>query len=314
MQRIKAFFILMMLFISSQLSAREVITTLEPKKILMGEHAMLSFTIEYPAGARLEIPVFNEKINEKIEILNHGSNDTLVVPNRREVVTIKRELRITSWEEGYHAIAPFSFLVIDGRDTLYMESEPLLLEVEPFSIEEHTDLKDIKAIQSAPITLAELKYYILGAVVLALLIWGLIRYLKNRKVAPEPESIWEKPEIPAHIAAISSLEQLKAMKLWQQGKVKEYHVRLTDIIRHYIEKRFRVGAMEMTSSEIMHAVEPLAEIDTVRHDLLSILQRADLVKFAKAEPLPNENDQSMSLAFDFVQQTKEKGEINANET
>jgi hypothetical protein len=314
MHKLKAFFIVLLLLLNIQLWAREVITTLEPNKLLIGEHATLSFTIEYPARARLEIPVFNEMINEKIEILHYGSNDTIREPGRNDVVTINRKLRVTSWEEGFHAIAPFSFLLIDGNDTIYMESEPLLLEVETFSIEEHTDLKDIKDIQSAPITLAELKYYILGLIILALFIWWLVRYFKNRKVAPEPESIWEKPEIPAHIAAISSLEQLKAMKLWQQGKVKEYHVRLTDIVRHYIEKRFNVGAMEMTTSEIMHALEPVSNIDSVRPDLLSILQLADLVKFAKGEPLPNENDHSMSLAFDFVHQTKEQEETKNNET
>ncbi len=294
-----------LLLLLAQLIAQSQVaqTSLEPSKILIGEHSILTFTIALPKDKSLQLPVFNEKINEKVEIVNYGTTDTLAGTNPGERI-IKRSLVVTSWEEGYHAIAPFNFLIVHENDTIVVESEPILLEVEPFSIEEHTDLKDIKPIVTVPITLAELKYYILAAILLALIIWLLVRYLKNRKRKPVAESIWEKPDIPAYIAAISSLEQLKSEKLWQQGFVKDYHSRLTDIIRHYIEKRFGVLALEKTTGELFIAMKPVKEAEQVMKPLKDCLELADLVKFAKHSPSPSENETSMDIAFEFVNHTK----------
>jgi hypothetical protein len=294
-----------LLFICSPLFSQEVNVSLDPEKILIGEQAKIRFEMNVPDGQLLIIPVFNETVNEKIEIINYGLNDT-IRNGTSNTLTINRTLTVTSWEEGFHAIAPFVFYGVSGSDTIIVETEPLLLEVEPFSIEEQTDLKDIKSIFSAPVTLAELKYYILGILLLGLLIWLLIRYLKTRKKVPVVDSIWEKPDIPAHVAAISSLEELKAQQLWQNGKVKEYYSRLTDIIRHYMEKRFHINALEMTTSEIMEAVKQIQEIKPVRNTLESILVLADLVKFAKQVPSSTENEMSLDGAFELVKRTREE--------
>jgi len=283
--------------------AQSVSTTLEPSKILIGEQSVITFTIEVPRGKNLQMPVFNERFNEKIEIIDYGTTDTLT-DRSNDGLTIKRSLIITSWEEGFHAIAPFNFLLIEGADTLLVESEPVLYEVQTLSMEENTDLKDIKPIISVPITLAELKYYILGAILAAVLVWLFIRYLKRRKKKPVPESIWEKPDIPAHVAAISSLELLKSEKLWQQGFIKVYHTRLTDIVRHYIEKRFGVQALEMTTHELLIAMDTVIEAREVMAPLKDSLELADLVKFAKHIPSPSENETSMDIAFEFVNHTK----------
>ncbi len=295
--------VLALVLYSQEAKAESATATLDPTKIPIGGSAQLHIQIEYSSEAILQMPVFNEKINEKIEILDYGSNDT-VRDRNMGLIRISKTLDITSWEEGFHAIAPISFLLIENDDTLTLETEPLLLEVEPFAVEENADLKDIKTIMHVPVTLAELKYYIIGAIVLLILIWLIYKYLKNRKKTPPPVSVWEKPDIPAHIAALGSLEKLKDKKLWQQGKVKLYHIELTDIMRKYIHKRYGVHALEMTTAEIMFALHhhlEKGENDTI---LRSILELADLVKFAKYQPTPEENEASMDAAFRFVNDTK----------
>jgi hypothetical protein len=303
MHKTKAFFILVIVLSFFRLNGQQVTTSLEPRKILIGERAVFSFSITVPSESRTQLPVFNEKLIEKIEILNYGVTDSLPSTDASKSTIFSRSLTVTSWEEGLHVIEPFDLLLITGTDTVVVQTEAVLLEVEPFVVGED-ELKDIKPIRKAPVTLAEIKYYILAAILLALLIWFLIRYLKTRKKAPIIESIWEKPDIPAHVAAINSLEKLRAMKLWQQGKVKEYYVILNDIERHYIEKRFQVGAMEMTSSEILQIMKPRIESEHLNDILHSTLFLADMVKFAKYTPTPTENEMSMDMAFEFVNQTK----------
>ena len=300
---IAGFVLPLLVFSSMMIKAQEVTVSLEPSQIFIGEQATLTFTVNAGRDATIVFPVFQDEMHDKIEVLHFGTQDTLA-SGHENIITITNRLRITSWEEGFHAIAPFTFTIISQSDTLLVESDPVLLEVAEFSIDEHTNLKDIKSILSAPITLAELKWYIIGIILLALLVFLLIKYLRKRKPKPQPQTIWQKPEVPAHIAAIGSLENLKAKKLWQQGKVKEYHIELTDILRHYIEKRFTVGAMEMTTSEIMTALQNKKDLEESREDLQMMLQLADLVKFAKYAPSPIENENSMDKAFEFVRKTK----------
>ncbi len=289
--------------------AQEVSTSLEPSKILIGDHSILSFSIEKPTESTLYFPAFEENLDDKIEIINYGITDT-VISEDRKVTTLFRKLTITSWEEGLYPIVPFDFVYIRDGDTLVVESEPVLLEVKEPVLDEQAELKDIKSILSIPVTLAEVLPWILLALAVIAAAFLIYRYLKKRKKQPPTETIWEKPEIPAHVAAISSLEKLKSQKLWQQGKVKLYYIELTDILRHYIEKRFRIRALEMTTDEIMIAVKPILENAEVYENLNNILVLADLVKFARHTPLEAENENCMDNSMEFVRDTMIREVIN----
>ena len=106
--------------------------------------------------------------------------------------------------------------------------------------------------------------------------------------------------------AIKELDEIKQQKLWQQGRSKEYYTLITDTLRKYIEERFGINAMEMTSGEILDLIRKNSEAQSVYDNLRQILQLADFVKFAKMNPLPDENDLSMMNAYLFVNQTKEE--------
>lgn len=298
------FFILILLFfVRPQTFGQDSQTSLEPNTIFIGQHAILSFEITYPDGSILLGGIPEEGIHQHIEILHHGAFDTISPPGSQSI-TLRRSIRITSWEEGFHAIPPIVFTAISGSDTLMIQTDPLLLEVMEFSIEEHTDLKDIRSILSVPLTWADLKYYIIGALLLIALIYLIIRYFRRPKKQPEPASVWHKPEVPAHVAALGSLETLKAKELWQKGKIKQYHIELTDIIRHYLEKRFHTAALEMTTAEIMLAMNSKDLTDDEKEILKAMLELADLVKFARYTADAPENESSMDMAFQFVNQTK----------
>ena len=116
----------------------------------------------------------------------------------------------------------------------------------------------------------------------------------------------EEPKLPPHEQAIKELDEIKQQKLWQQGRSKEYYTLITDTLRKYIEERFGINAMEMTSGEILELIRKNSEAQSVYDNLRQILQLADFVKFAKMNPLPDENDLSMMNAYLFVNQTKEE--------
>src|SRR5690606_27122692 len=94
---------------------------------------------------------------------------------------------------------------------------------------------------------------ILGVLLVAGLIWYIIRKRKNKPVKLAPA----KPVIPLHTIVLDQLNALRAQKLWEQGRVKEYHSELTDIVREYLEKRYHINALEQTSEEIFSGLKHL---------------------------------------------------------
>ena len=94
---------------------------------------------------------------------------------------------------------------------------------------------------------------------------------------------------------------------------KEFYIKLTDVLRRYIYERGGINAMEMTSGEILIEIRKLAEVDSVYDNLKQILSTADLVKFAKYKPYPDENDLSMVNAYFFVNQTREPDPVPKEE-
>ena len=133
---------------------------------------------------------------------------------------------------------------------------------------------------------------------------GILLYYYMRKKRLKEMGIFEEiPSRPAHKVALEALRALESEHLWQRGKVKEYYSMLTDIVRTYIERRFEVKAMEITTDEIMSAPEIMEIEKPPKENLQEILVRADLVKFAKFQPLPEENEKSLSLAISFVEST-----------
>ena len=137
------------------------------------------------------------------------------------------------------------------------------------------------------------------AAIVALVIYFKRRKPKEKEVAPPP------PPVPAHIIAMRELEELRAKKLCEQGFVKEHCAGLADILRAYIEKRYRVPALEQTTDELMAALRISALSKDKHTELQNLLQLADLAKFAKWKPSLPETDNMLASAIAFVQQTAE---------
>ena len=119
-----------------------------------------------------------------------------------------------------------------------------------------------------------------------------------------------EPKLPPHQQAMNEIERIKSEKIWQKGQPKDYYTELTDTLRQYIKDRFGFNAMEMTSTEIIDKLLETNDKEALS-DLRVLFQTADLVKFAKHNPMMNENDANLLNAIDFINETKEKEDENA---
>ena len=131
------------------------------------------------------------------------------------------------------------------------------------------------------------------------------RYFNRR---PITRRVVVKPAEQPHKWAIREIEKIKGEKTWNAEDAKDYYIRLTDVLRGYIERRFQFNAKEMTTAEILDRLIRAKDEATLR-ELRQILETADLVKFAKYAATVGENDANLARAVEFINETKSEAEL-----
>lgn len=254
--------------------AAQAVATLSADTIALGDQTVLTVHLArtYPSTDML------------------SSNGIVAISQQFDTATHTQQTVLTSFEPGLHHVR------VSPDDSLPL----MVLDVEIDTA--NAEIRDIAPIEQVPYTFWEVfRWVLLALAVLALAFLGWWFYTHRSRVqellgTAEPADTRTPEE-----RALDSLEALRTQKLWQAGKVKEYHTELTDIVRRFIEESTSIRATDMTSDET------LAEVESGKWNVESTLLRdifstADLVKFAKSEPLPHEHDRSMAQAVDFVKQ------------
>lgn len=139
-------------------------------------------------------------------------------------------------------------------------------------------------------------------IAIALAALGVVVYLLYKKNGPG--LLPRKRVILPYPLAVSRLNDLKRRKLAESGNDKEYYTELTDILRQYLEGRFGVQAREMTSTQIIEAMQSDSRIANEVEALVPMFETADFVKFAKMHAPVDENTRSFGLVRSFVERTK----------
>lgn len=146
-------------------------------------------------------------------------------------------------------------------------------------------------------------YAFLGFIVFLIALYFVVTYLKKGKEEVEEKTV--EIILPADIVAIRDLNLLKEKELWQNGDAKGYHTELTRIMRQYIENRYGVQALEMTSSQLKRELYQKSIDPQIVGRFDDILQIADKVKFAKGSTGPELNIRFLEEAYNIVAETKE---------
>lgn len=280
---------------------------IEPDSIFIGDQFDFIIEVEKDLVQTTLFPEFTPQGESLIELVEVMPIDTLERDGRR--LKIAQRYRLAAFQEGLINMGKPGVLYADKNivDTLYT-TDSLVLKVATFQIDSTSQsIYDLKPQLTLPFKLAEIRGYLMWGLLLAALIalalYGLHRYLEAR--GRHLKDLFKPaPPEPPHVVAIKALEALHHQKLWQNNKHKLYYSTLTDILRTYIAGRWGVGAMEMTSDEIIAAMREVELPEKARMDLTSVLMDADLVKFAKFTPEAEQNESDYTKVYYFVEETK----------
>lgn len=304
--------IFVVLFPKGELFSQQykVSSSLDSTTILIGDQIKLHLDAEMPLNAKVVFPDFKDTITGKIEVVKTFRADSSKKDGKLHV---RQDLLITSFDSGYHSIPPLNIAFQNGQSRDTLRTVPLSLMVHSLPVDTTKEIKDIKAPLGVPFSILDYWQYILGFFGLVFVVFAIWYIVKLRK--KEPLFGGPRPADPPHIIALRELDSLRAEKLWQNNKTKQYYTRLTEIIRTYIESRYGIVAMEMTSEEILEALKNAQMEDYSQIELLQkMFQTSDLVKFAKGQPLPDENEINLLNAYQFVNNTKIMASIQAENT
>ncbi len=299
------FFVLLFLLTAGYGQDALVSAKLDTNAMLIGDHVGLTLKYSGPAKSQVLWPFMPDTILGSITVIGRGKIDTSFTADKKSV-TYSQQLNITCYDSGFYTIPaiPFKYRILPDTSGVVATTTMMLLAVHTVKVDTTLAIKPIIGPLKIPISFREMLPWILAALVVVLLIIGGIWYYNKRRKSEPVFRLKPKVVLLPHELALRELEKLRVKKLWQAGKVKEYHSELTEIIRKYIEDRFQVPALEQTSAEILESLHnnsgcPPASLDK----LVSFLVLADMVKFAKAQPLPLENEKSLNDGIEFVHDT-----------
>ena len=285
-------------------NAPKISGTVEPDSIGIGDRFLYSIEVEKDLMQDIHFPNFNQSV-EHYEMIEDRPVDTLSREGRK--LKLRKSYLMAAFQEGIHKVLP-EVMYLDKNivDTLRGD-DTLSLMVTTFQIDStsHT-IFDIKPQRTLKFKFGEISGYVTWTIIAIIILVALFLVAK-RILAHYGKSFSDifkpAPPLPPHEIALRDLKRLHSQRLWQEGKHKLYYSGLTDILRAYIAGEFGVGALEMTSDEIIEAMRGVEIPQKQAMDLTELLRDADLVKFAKAMPEAEANEAAYTMALNFVEQT-----------
>lgn len=284
-------------------SPTQLTVTLDSAYILMGKQTPLHINLVQDADVQGYFINQGDTLTREVEIASRGKADTVDIGSgRRE---IRQTLMLQAFDSGLYTLPPLVYVA--GNDTV--RSNNLALKVLPVPVDTLTTVHDYagtieggwKLWDFLPDAVVDYWWILIILAIIALAIAGVIVWRKRHRIT---EILPKKKPIPPYELAMMQLEKLKNSKLCENGQEKEYYTRLTEILRSYLDARFGINAMEMTSPQIMAHINANEAIRPSASLMKSILEMADFVKFAKARPLPDDNVRAFNQATQFVEATR----------
>lgn len=302
MKRIVLCGLLSVLSVISLLAQVTVKASLDSAEIYIGEQAHIDLKVVSPAGSDAVFPVFPSKqMVPGIEVLNEEILSKEDLNEGRQVAVVKR-YTVTSFDSSFYYLPPLKVKV--GNKEYSSESlalKVLTLEVDTLHLDQYFPPRSIAEM---PFSWQDMKglfgMSLLLVFMLVFMTYVVIQLHNNRPLL----KYLRKPVLPPHLWAMKKIDKLKVAHT-ATTDAKEYYSALTDVIRHYIERRYGFNALEMTSQEIISRLNAFHDATSVQ-ELKELFYTADLAKFAKLQTQLDENDTNLLRAVDFINATKQE--------
>ena len=284
----------------------------EDKPITVGDQITLRLEITHPLDSRVALPQVEQQW-QAFEVIDQTAPE--VVDNGDGTATTSKDIVVTLFQPGQYETPD---LIITHRkpDGAIEELATPIIPIQVTSVlTEDLELRDLKPQAELPTpplwpwVLAGLWLATVLAVLLTLAGWWFYRRWQRRAVpaesAPVPIIDTRPPEVIAH----AELDRIEALNLPAQHRIKEHYILVADCLRHYIEGRYEIPALEQTTGELRDAFKKSEVPASDVTGFMSLLTESDLVKFARYIPQPADIYGLINKARAIVDATTPKPEF-----
>lgn len=278
--------------------------------ITTAEALALRLTATVDDGYTVEFPPYPEGNNAEAESTEAEEQPYFSVANIEDLppvlgedgrVTRTRIYHLEPFLDGTYPIPPLPvsyWKEVEGEDQK-STAETKAMEIPVASVLAPSAPPEVQAIVG-PRDVSDPFPWLKGLLALTalLLVAAALWWYKFVRKVPGPPPA---PPVPPHLRALEALEALQREKLVEKGEYKTYYIRVSDILRHYMEDQFQLRAPERTTEEFLAEIQHNAVLGLQEQLLLrSFLRHCDLVKFARAEPSAEEIRETFSTCRQFI--------------
>lgn len=304
MLRMRLIFFISLFFIGCFEHGLKVDVTVDRREVFAGEAVKYSVAIKLPPAGEVEFVTAKDGGKEAKEdrsdfALSYHQREALEQPEG----TLHKQHYFLVWEEAGEKVfpgVPMRYRFGPDQQWMQVNTEPVIIEVKTL-FDAGSSVNDIRDIKRPSLPSSLWKHLSIGIIVLIIVICVLWFWFKYRKKDEATEEVVH----PIHIIAYQALDALKNKEYISQGFIKEYYSELSDILRSYIEGRFEINSLTMSTPEFLHTVTLNKTIEPKYQQLLlRFLNLCDLVKFAQHLPGQREAIETFEVVHSFVTETK----------
>jgi len=295
------FVIIILFFALAVLKAQNisVSATTDTTTYKIGDYIKYQIEVKHDKVISVNMPSVKDsiKVLEYIQTLPSERNET------DTQVTERYNFIFSKYDSAMVTIPSITLEYITGRTITkkLIRTNPVTITIRTLPVNAQEDIRDVKDPLKLPLNWLLISVIAVLILLLAVLLYYLYERYKKKKALKE--NILPEIRIPPYEIALAHLHELEEKKLWQNGFIKQFHSEVTEIVRQYFEERFNFRALEMTSAEILAVLSYMEEGKRIVRTSDNFFSNADLVKFAKFEPMPKVNDEMINQAYEIVNQT-----------
>jgi hypothetical protein len=285
----------------AQTALIEVKSAVDTAEIFIGDRINYSLIISHQEGLRVEQPGEGLHLGA-FEIKEYKFSE----PQETDgIITQQYNFTISVYDTGKYVIPAFPVAYFPDTTMNYkiIEAAPIDIFVKSvLSGEEAPELKDVKPPIEFPFDYMFLYSMLAIAVMIGLAAYFGYRAWKQKQEKGYLFSPPPKPR-PAHEIALEALKILYNSDLLEKNQFKIFYIRLSEILRNYLESRYYISAMEETTAEIIRDLTEHVEEEN-KMEISRILKESDLVKFAKHIPNSDQTEEIKRNSEQFIHDTK----------
>ncbi|MDZ7370675.1 MAG: hypothetical protein ONB12_05855 [candidate division KSB1 bacterium] len=298
------FFLIGLAAFESNAAADEITaeSTVDRSRMLIGDVITYTVRVVYDPAIEIQMPALGANLGA-FEIRSYE----VLKPKKEKGKKVEAVVfHLSTFETGDFEIQPFEVAYRSKSDTTWkrIATQPLQIVVESLNPDEKGDIRDIKPPITPPYNYRALFAWIAASLAALVLVGAAVYIIRRRQQGLPLLPRRAKLPPPAHEIALKALDELVNSDLLAKGEIKEYYSRLSDIIRRYVDSRYAIYAMEMTTTQLLEAMREAGLAEELVEMMQNFLQPCDWVKFAKYIPGEEEHRRTTELAYRFVNETK----------